>query len=237
MTDPSDTEPLRLFGDPVRFPPLPTLAAESLPWLTVARMAEADRLATGLFGISLLQMVEHAGTALAEITMRTAPYGLVTVLAGSGNNGAGGACAARHLADRGRDVEIVLASEHAGPALEHHLATLAAMGVRPRREPSGGVAVDALAGYGIANPLHGRSAELAAWTRDIPTVSLDFPSGLGFPGAVEPDATLTLALPKEALAGIRPLFLADLGLPAQLWARLGVLVGSPFREGPIVEIV
>ena len=81
---------------------LPHLSPDAVPWLTAAQMAAADDLATGEFGIDLLQMMEHAGAALAEAVIRAAPNGPVTVLAGGGDNGGGGLCAARHLANRGR---------------------------------------------------------------------------------------------------------------------------------------
>ncbi len=102
-----------------------------LAWLTVEQMVEADKLAIDDFGISLLQMMEHAGSALADMVRLLAPVGRITVLAGAGNNGGGGLCAARHLANRGRDVEIVLASDTPGDSVRHHLRTLSAMGIEP----------------------------------------------------------------------------------------------------------
>ena len=218
---------------------LPRITADSVPWLTVAQMAEADRVAIEEFGIELLQMMEHAGSTLAELVTRLAPSGPVTVLAGGGNNGGGGLCAARHLHDRGRDVEVVLATDNPGPAPRHHLRTLHAAGIAPVPEPSDRpVVVDALVGYGLSGPLRGRASELAAGTAGRTVVSLDFPSGHGFPGGVAAAATLTLALPKEGLRGVRPLYLADLGLPPGLWAwpTLGLDVGPVFAPGRIVEI-
>jgi NAD(P)H-hydrate epimerase len=234
----SDDTTLRLFAEPPELAPLPTVSAESLPWLSVEQMAEADELATNSYGITTLQMLELAGLALADVVMRLAPYGSVTVLAGPGPNGAGGLCAARHLADRGREVEIVVAGGHAGPAVRRQLQTLAAMGIAPTTQPRGDVAVDALSGYGAPGPLEATAATLAAWTRgERLVVSLDAPSGLGWVGAVEPDATLTLAVPKTGLAALRPLYLADIGIPTALWASLGIEVGTPFRGGSVVEIV
>lgn len=215
----------------------PALTASDVPWLAVEQMVEADRLAIEEFGIGLLQMMEHAGSSLAELTHTLAPQGPVTVLAGGGNNGGGGLCAARHLAARGREVSVVLASGRTGPAPSHHLRTLRAMGVTPRYAPDDEpVAVDALVGYGLDGPLRGRAAELAAWTAGRFVISLDFPSGGGFAGAVTPDATLTLALPKQDLRGVAPLYLADLGLPPALWARMGLDVRPLFGAGRIVEI-
>lgn len=216
----------------------PTVPADALPWLTVDQMAEADRLAIEEFGIELLQMMEHAGSTLASVVMAIAPEGAVTVLAGGGNNGGGGLCAARHLANRGRSVSVVLATDRVGPAPSHHLRTLAAMGIEPVGDPSeAAVVVDALVGYGLEGPLRGRAAELARWTAGRTVVSLDFPSGYGHAGAVDPDATLTLALPKEGLRMVRPLYLADLGLPSALWVGMGLTVGAVFEDGPVVEVV
>jgi NAD(P)H-hydrate epimerase len=215
----------------------PTVPADALPWLTVGQMAEADRLAIEVFGIELLQMMEHAGRGLADVVMSVAPEGEVVILAGGGNNGGGGLCAARHLANRGRSVSVVLASDRLGAAAEHHLSTLAAMGITPIGDPPDApVVVDALVGYGLDGPLRGEAAVLAAWSAGREVISLDFPSGHGHPGAAEPAATVTLALPKEGLRSVRPLYLADLGLPDALWAEMGIDLGSVFAEGPILEI-
>lgn len=215
----------------------PAVVAESVPWLTVDQMVEADRLAVEESGIELLQMMEHAGSSLAELTHALAPAGPVTVLAGGGNNGGGGLCAARHLINRGREVTVVVAGDRIGPAPSHHLRTLGEMGTTPRPAAADdAVVVDALVGYGLAGPLRGRAAELAAWSGSRSVVSLDFRSGDGFPGAVSPDATLTLALPKEGLRDGAPLFLADLGLPAALWRQMGLEVPPLFGGGRILEV-
>ena len=217
---------------------LPAITLDSLPAVSAAEMAEVDRLATDVFGISLLQMMEHAGSSLAELTMRLAPTGAITVLAGGGNNGGGGLCAARHLINRGRKVEVVLATDRLGDAAAHHLHTLSEMGVEPsERIGHSQVVVDALVGYGLDGPLRGRTAELARRaSMNHFVVSLDFPSGYGFPGGIESHATLTLALPKAGLRDVRPLYLADLGLPAALWLRMGLEVGPIFSDGRVVRI-
>lgn len=215
---------------------VPTIDPASLPWLSVEQMIEADRLAIEEFDISLLQMMEHAGWALAVMADRLLPQGRITVLAGGGNNGGGGLCAARHLDNRGRTVEIVLASDRLGDSTQHHTRTLAAMGIHPVPWPTdtAGV-VDAMVGYGLQGALRGKTAELAAWSVGRQAISLDFPTGHGRDG-VSAAATLTLALPKEGLRDVTPLYLADLGLPQALWARMGLTLGPIFGTGPIVEI-
>lgn len=216
---------------------LPTVESDAVPWPTVAQMAEADRIAIEVFGIELLQMMEHAGSALAELVTAVASEGAITVMAGGGNNGGGGLCAARHLINRGRRLDVVLAGEPRGAAVEHHLRTLRAMDTPVRDRPADSpVVVDALVGYGLDGPLRGRAADLAAWSEGRTIISLDFPSGHGHRGAINPTATLTLALPKDGLQDVRPLYLADLGLPAELWTAMGLVFPDPFAQGRIVEI-
>jgi NAD(P)H-hydrate epimerase len=217
----------------------PTITADSLPWLSVEQMRQADDLAMGPYGIDLLQMMELAGSALAELVDRLAPAGGVAVLAGPGNNGGGGLCAARHLVDRGRPVSVTLsAPEQLAEAPRHHVATLERMGITSREEPPDfPVVVDALVGYGLCGPLRGKTAALSRWSTERWIASLDFPSGHGFDGAVVPDVTLTLALPKKDLADVRPLYVADLGLPSVLWRELGLDVDRVFETSRILEIV
>ncbi len=217
----------------------PTIEASGLPWLTVAQMVEADRLAGDEFGITLLQMMENAGSALAELVTTLYPSGPLVVLAGGGNNGGGGMSAARHLLNQGRRVAVVLSSDRLGDAARQQLTTLERLGLGPNHDPPDGasVVVDALVGYGLTGALRGRAAALAAWTTGRPVVSLDMPSGHGVAGSVVADQTLTLALPKESLSGVRPLYLADIGLPAALWRVLGLDVGGLFGPGRILEVV
>ena len=65
----------------MRLPAVPAIEPTSIPWLSIEQMVEADRLAIDEFGIELLQMMEHAGSSLAELVTRLAPEGAVTVLA------------------------------------------------------------------------------------------------------------------------------------------------------------
>src|SRR5260370_20172157 len=70
---------------------------ELVPAVTAAQMREVDRKMVEDFGISLLQMMENAGRALAELT-RLHLSGVrrrrVVVLAGRGGEGGGGKVAA-----------------------------------------------------------------------------------------------------------------------------------------------
>lgn len=235
-------------------PPFPVVDAATVPALTGGQMREVDRLMIEVVGIGLLQMMENAGRSLAELAIARFRPASVTVLAGRGNNGGGGLTAARHLANRGVDVTVVLAgSPAAGSAASLQLAALVAMGVAvsstppSRTAPSGALVIDALVGYGLSGPLSGPTAELAAWAGDqgAPVVSLDAPTGLdvttgrAVPQSVRATATVTLALPKQGLLDapeVGELYLADISVPAAVYRDLGLQVPVLFGAGQIVRL-
>jgi NAD(P)H-hydrate epimerase len=218
-----------------------------VPAITAAQMREVDRIAVEEFGLGLLQMMENAGRNLAGNVMELlgTAAGRVVVLAGAGGNGGGGIACARHLHNRCFDVAIVLDREAAtltgAPAAQ--LAILAAAGLMPANpgEAPGLVhgadlVVDAMIGYSLAGAPRGRTAELIELCNASASrvLVLDVPSGLDAttgetPGlVVRPDRTLTLALPKTGLARVPgDLYLADIGIPPEVYARLGI-VQAPF---------
>ncbi len=219
-----------------------------IPAVTAEQMREVDRVAVDAFGLTVLQMMEHAGRTLAEHVVDVAggePVA-VAVLAGSGGNGGGGLCCARHLHNRGWPVTVVLdrRPETVRGAAAHHLRILLAMGLAPLPPEAApdevsrsAVVVDALIGYGLHGAPHGFTADLIdlCGVGRARVLSLDVPSGLDAttgetPGVVvHPDRTLSLALPKTGLAAIQgELFLADIGIPREVYARVGVPTPPPF---------
>ncbi len=90
--------------------PFHTEDGAAVPAVTADQMREVDRIAVDEFGLGILQMMENAGRSLAEhvLAMLAGAEGEVTVLAGSGGNGGGGLCCARHLHNRGVKVWVVL---------------------------------------------------------------------------------------------------------------------------------
>lgn len=79
-----------------------------VPAVTADQMRNIDRLMVAEFHIELEQMMENAGRALAELAVDAFNPSSMIVLAGPGGNGGRGLVAARHLINRGRDVQIVL---------------------------------------------------------------------------------------------------------------------------------
>ena len=82
--------------------------------LTASEMRETDRLTAEQFGIPSTTLMENAGAAVARFVLREYPgVNRITVLCGKGNNGGDGFVAARHLAEAGRAVTVVLLGDPA----------------------------------------------------------------------------------------------------------------------------
>ena len=230
-----------------------------MEYVSAAQMTEVDKLAMTKFNIGVLQMMEHAGWNMSKLVMPSIRTdSTVHVLAGTGNNGAGGLCAARHLRNKGVDVRVVLSQEYDnGETIWHHLKTLNAMGVPiefwsggfPETGPSD-VIVDALLGYNIEGDPREPIAGIIRGANETgrPIISLDLPSGLdpdtGEPGdpCIRASATLTLALPKKGFISeaakeyVGWLYLGDIGLPLELYRELDLDVSYPFHDENIIRI-
>src|SRR3954454_12901702 len=85
------------------------------PILTAGAMRAAELSAID-GGTSVEQLMERAGTGLAEAAYRFAGPLPTLVLCGPGNNGGDGYVAARHLKARGVEVRVAALSEPASDA-------------------------------------------------------------------------------------------------------------------------
>lgn len=237
-----------------------------VPTVTADQMREVDRVAVEEFGLSMLQMMENAGRSLALNALDMLGLGgarrqpvlgsakrpgrntQLTILAGSGGNGGGGLCSARHLHNHGFQVKVLLSKEPSEltGAAANQLRILRRAGVEPvdlaRADAvfrSSQLVVDALVGYSLRGAPRGRVAALIDLCNRhaVRVLALDLPSGLDAttgetPGAVVwPERTLTLALPKTGLRGIPgELHLADIGIPTGVYGALGLSFAWPCPE-------
>ncbi|MCR4393360.1 MAG: NAD(P)H-hydrate dehydratase [Dehalococcoidales bacterium] len=193
--------------------------------VSVAQMQKAERECAS-FGISIAQLMENAGRAVAEEIRRL--YGSVekltlTVLVGPGNNGGDGLVAARYLHDwRARvnvvlcgrrspeDPNLALVQQRGISCLDVSLAGSLAS-VRSLFEQSSAI-LDAVFGTGTSRPISGIYADILGLVNQVrgkrsgmKIIALDLPSGLNADtGAVDPvtpyaDYTITLGFPKIGL--------------------------------------
>jgi len=211
--------------------------------LTAAEMREADRLTVERFGVASLDLMEHAGSAVARFVLAEFPERRrITVLCGKGNNGGDGFVAARVLADAGRAVSVLLLGNPAdlkgdAKAMYDRLprpALLAADESALNSDPVSSlleeseIFLDAVVGTGFQPPLRGVAAALAARINrlDIPVVAVDLPSGwdadsreADSAGAFRANAVVTFTAPKLAhLFGNMTrggIVVADIGSPAE----------------------
>ena len=148
--------------------------------------AEETRAAEEAYGGPLDELMERAGTAVADLVQRSFP-GRVTVVCGGGNNGGDGKVCARVLREAGREVQVV-------------------DGVGDLGDPD--VIVDALLGIGLRDAPRedaARMIELMNASRR-PVVAVDVPSGVNastgeVPGAaVRAAVTVTFGAAKVGLA-------------------------------------
>lgn len=213
-----------------------------VPAVTTAQMREVDRVAIEETGPNLFQMMENAGRNLASLCVETLGDGWATkpivVLAGTGGNGGGGICAARHLANHGGQVTLVVtdAGRLTGvPAVQLSLYRATEGRLAQARELGSiesSLTVDAVLGYSLAGAPHGIASDLIGWMSggDAPVLALDVPSGVDAASGESPGAhvcaatTMTLALPKTGLdvAAVGDLWVADIGIPRSVLQRAGV---------------
>jgi NAD(P)H-hydrate epimerase len=208
--------------------------------VTREEMREIDRLAIERHGIPVETLMENAGRAVAEVVAeRISPSCPVVAVCGKGNNGGDGFVAARLLAERGFEVEVLATEREYDPGTAtgaNWARALETEGVefvgRLKQRPMA-VIVDALFGTGLTRPVAGRERDLirelnALDPRWFPIVAVDIPSGLdantGRPLglAVKASATVTMGLPKAGFKApaaadyLGELIVADIGFPSAL---------------------
>ena len=244
---------------------MPMKHNRDIPFLTADQMREVDRAMVEDFGVLLVQMMENAGRGLAHLArsrfLEGDPTGKrILVLAGTGGNGGGGLVCARWLHNWGAEVLVWLTAppSQLAEVPRHQLGILERKGVLVELAgdrvdlPAGDLIVDAIIGYSLRGSPAGMAASLilAANSHGAPVLALDVPSGLdategaAYEPATRATATLTLALPKKGLdpAGAREhvgeLYLADIGVPPELYQRppLFMSVGPIFASSEIIRI-
>jgi len=149
------------------------------PLYTAAEMRAAEEA----YEAPMLDLMERAGTAVAEAVMRRHPDARrISVWCGTGANGGDGFVAARKLHEAKRDVEIVLGGPEekisGDPAA--NLTRARKLGISIADEGEGEVAVDALYGTGFTGKPRDDAARRIGEVNalGVPVVSVDVPSGV-----------------------------------------------------------
>ena len=199
-------------------------------------MRAADSWAIDEQGVPSLELMEAAGAAVAEAARDVARGSSARVVCGKGNNGGDGLVAARHLAEMGYEVEVLLLwpagelSPDAAANLERFDGAVreVAPGEVAAALDGAGVVVDAIFGTGFSGaPRAPADAAVEAINASgAPTVAADIASGIdassGEVAGVAVGAHLTvsfhaaklghwIAPGKSCTGGLR---VAEIGIPA-----------------------
>src|SRR5580658_985911 len=199
-----------------------------------AEQRALDEWAIGELGRPGIELMERAGTGLADLVEERA-LGRVAVVCGKGNNGGDGLVAARVLRERGREVDVLLLGapgEYRGDAATN-LERLPGPPPEPfaaRTLAGAGAIIDAILGTGFAGearePVAGAIEAINEARERAVIVACDIPSGVdGSSGvvtgaAVRAHATVTFHAAKPGL-WIAPgkqhageVHVIDIGIPA-----------------------
>ena len=150
------------------------------PILTAEAMRAAEQAAFD-GGISVEELMERAGGALAEAVYRFAGRTPALILCGPGNNGGDGYVAARHLSDRGVAVRVAAQGEPASDAAKSARArwtgSVEDLGDATTASP---LLIDCLFGTGLKRGLEDAVCKQLSRLCDpaIARVACDLPSGV-----------------------------------------------------------
>ena len=214
--------------------------------LTREQVRNLDRLAIEQYGIPALVLMENAGRGVAEVLFSLSDGANVLICTGKGNNGGDGLVAARHLANRGWAVKVLLfaAPEQLSSECAVHWNIVQRMNIpaevlvgadltdeRLKREiEQTEWIVDGLFGTGLAGTIRAPIDRVIALINnggrkvlavDIPS-GLDADSGLPLGCAVRADHTATFVAGKTGFANpaaagwLGTVHVIDIGAPAGL---------------------
>ena len=228
----------------------------TVPVVTREQMIEVDRIAVEETGPNLYQMMENAGRNLALIVIdlikNKSTGKKVLIFTGTGGNGGGGICAARHLLNHDYEPVLILSNEEKMQEVpSYQLGIFKKAGgqiiqIEKVNDANPDIIIDAIIGYSLSSAPHGKVLDMIHLINinNALTISLDIPTGLlattgENPGEfVKPDKTITLALPKTGLSPEKcgEIILADIGIPKIVYDKIGIKYTSPFSDSYFVPI-
>ena len=214
-------------------------------YVTADEMRRIDDVTIREFHVDVLMLMENAGRATA-IMARQMLQGItigkrVACLVGGGNNGGDAMVAARHLANWGADVEVIVGTtkERMKSVPLGQLHILEKMGIPTLLTDytlgDYDLLIDGLIGYGLEGNPRDRVAMMIkdANVSGRPILALDVPSGMNatsgkaYDPCIKATTTLTLALPKTGFLApsaspyVGDLYLADIAIPRKIYQSFG----------------
>ena len=228
----------------------------TVPAVTKEQMIEVDRIAVEETGPNLYQMMENAGRNLAlniiDLIKEKSLGKKVLIFVGTGGNGGGGICAARHILNHGYEPFVILSGKKKMREVpSYQLQNFRNAGgqiipIEKVKDVNPDIIIDAIIGYSLISTPRGKVLDMINLinNNDAPTISLDIPTGLSATTGenlgefVKPDKTITLALPKTGLSPEKcgEIILADIGIPKIVYDKIGIKYTSPFSDSYFLPI-
>jgi len=215
-----------------------------IPFIDGKTLKSIDERAESEYGITLVQLMEVAGTRMAEFlraSYRRINNEEVLIICGKGNNGGDGLVAARVLHNWGKKVKVLLAfpeKDYLGVPLQqlHSCKKHGLEIVEYYTDQNPYVIVDCLFGFGFQGELKPSHRELVQWMNQnkADVFSCDLPSGMNSTEfspdqlTVQADCTLTFTVPKEVFRSNEArqrageIYILDIGIPMHLYQEIGV---------------
>jgi ADP-dependent NAD(P)H-hydrate dehydratase / NAD(P)H-hydrate epimerase len=189
--------------------------------VTAAEMRAIDRATSERFGVPSTNLMENAGSAVAEhVLAHYRGAHKIVVFCGKGNNGGDGFVAARHLHQAGKQVQLILLADRVDlrgdAAVMFDKLPLVAIAVHTQEDLNSDrvrlslppdLYLDAILGTGFKPPVSGLYADAIAFLNAsrVPIVAVDIPSG-GDADAMAPqqgtivraDSIVTFTAPRPA---------------------------------------
>ena len=214
-------------------------------YVTSDEMRRIDDVIIREFQVDVLMLMENAGRATAIMGLQMLQGRTigkrVACLVGGGNNGGDGMVAARHLANWGANVEMIVGTikDRMKNVPLGQLHILEKMGIPILSTHyilrDYDLLIDGLIGYGLEDNPRDRIATIIkdANASGRPILALDVPSGMNattgkaYDPCIKATATLTLALPKTGFLApgaslyVGDLYLADISIPRNVYQRFG----------------
>ncbi len=203
--------------------------------LTALETAVLEQNAVAL-GMTIDALMENAGRAVAEEAAKhlSVPPGRVAIVAGPGNNGGDGTCAAFYLQQWGYAPELwlvrppseirTLAARRCFDRIQR-LAPTHMRTPRPDDLATVPLVIDALLGSGQSGDLRTPYHEAVAAIRQsrAPVLSIDVPTGVEDPNGLRPRWTVALTALKEGMSDSNSgeIVVRDIGIPPEADDRTG----------------
>ena len=188
------------------------------------------------FGVPTFQLMENAGKNIAEFIQNhfkdTTKH--ILILCGTGNNGGDGFVAARYLTQyypitvflTGTEIKTQIAQKNYQKLQTYEVKMYHTLRDLDYLIQENDLIIDALLGTGLSGPLKEPYATIVKKvneTRKKTIISVDVPTGLGTPLAVQPDHTVTFHDKKQGMTeqNSGTITVVDIGVPQEALTYVG----------------